>query len=463
MITTETTTNTTIDQLAGRRVLILGMARQGLAMARFCAAVGAHVVVSDLRPADQLQDELHQLADLTLEMVLGAHPFSLLEQCDLVSVSGSVPLDSSFVQEARARKLPLTNDSREFIRRCRAKTTLGITGSAGKTTTTSLVGDMGKLSGQTTWVGGNIGRPLLPVVHNIDENDLVIQELSSFQLDLWDASPHIAGVLNVTPNHLDRHKTMARYTAAKANILRFQTDSDVAILSADDPGSAGLAPLAAGSIIWFGLDQAVDRGTTIRNNHVVWRDGEREMSILPIDQIPLPGHHNLLNVLAASALASAAGIEAGVQREAIRRFKGVPHRLEAVREINRVRYINDSIATAPERALAALASFSEPLVLLAGGRDKNMVWDNWAKIVAERVDVIILFGALSAALREKLAAAGRTARVFKAEDLAAAVALAHDKGHPGSIVLLSPGGTSYDSYKDFEERGQHFRDLVLSL
>ncbi|MDJ0754595.1 MAG: UDP-N-acetylmuramoyl-L-alanine--D-glutamate ligase [Ardenticatenaceae bacterium] len=463
MITTETTTTTSIDTLANRRVLILGLARQGLAMARYCAAVGARVVVSDLRPADQLQDELQQLAGLNVETVLGAHPLSLLDRCDLISVSGSVPLDSSFVQEARARKLPLTNDSREFIRRCRAKTTMGITGSAGKTTTTSLVGDMGKLSGRTTWVGGNIGRPLLPEVNHIGETDLVIQELSSFQLDLWDSSPHIAGVLNITPNHLDRHKTMAQYTAAKANILRFQIKGDVAVLSADDPGAAGLAPLAAGSVVWFGVDHSVDRGTAVRNNRVVWRDGQREVSILPFDQIPLPGHHNLLNVLAAAALASAAGIEAAVQGEAIRRFKGVPHRLEAVREINRVRFINDSIATAPERALAALASFSEPLVLLAGGRDKKMVWDDWAKIVAERVDVIILFGALSAALREKLAAAGRTARVYKAEDLAGAVTLAHDKAHPGSIVLLSPGGTSYDSYKDFETRGQHFRDLVLDL
>ncbi|MEM8861262.1 MAG: Mur ligase family protein, partial [Chloroflexota bacterium] len=244
------------DTLKGKRLLILGLARQGKALARFAAEVGAQVTVSDFATAEKLQAEIADLAHLKIKYVLGGHPDELLDDCDLIAISGGASLDSPFVLKGRRMGIPLTNDSREFLKRCPTQNTIGITGSAGKTTTTSLVAAIGEQSRFNTWKGGNIGFPLIEKVDQIQANDLVVQELSSFQLEIWDQSPKIGVILNVTPNHLDRHKVMEVYAAAKGNIIRYQSKNDVAILSADDSGAAGLAPLTKARVLWFGLNQA---------------------------------------------------------------------------------------------------------------------------------------------------------------------------------------------------------------
>ncbi|MFT7587128.1 MAG: UDP-N-acetylmuramoylalanine--D-glutamate ligase, partial [Cellvibrionaceae bacterium] len=277
-------------------------------------------------------------------------------------------------------------------------------------------------------------------------------------------------ILNVTPNHLDRHKAMAVYAAAKGNLIRYQTKDDVAVLGADDAGSVGLAPLTRGRVLWFGLDSAKmasEDGATVQNGRIVIRDQLFEqghgIDVMAVDDIPLKGRHNVQNVLAASLLAYAAGIGPDVIEAAIRTFKAVPHRQEWVAAVDGVQFVNDSIATAPERALAALAAYKEsgePLILLAGGRDKNMVWEPWAKTVKDQVKTVILFGALSDLLKEKLAEVGCTENVVQAADLEEAVAQAKRMARSGDVVLLSPGGTSYDAFKDFEERGEFFKKLV---
>jgi UDP-N-acetylmuramoylalanine--D-glutamate ligase len=449
-----------MDPLQGKRLLILGLARQGKALARFAAEVGAQVVVSDLRPATALQAEIAELADLEVEYVLGEHPMRLLENVDMVAISGSVPADAPLVAEARRRGLLVTNDSQEFIRRS-PTAVIGITGSAGKTTTTALTGVMGQVDGRRTWVGGNIGRPLLADLHKMAADDMVVQELSSFQLEIWEQSPPIAAVLNVTPNHLDRHKTMRAYVAAKANILRHQPKTAVAVLSADDPGSLALSDMVKGRLRLFSAEQPVADGAFLYKEHIYLRDGAREMAVCTLDDIQLRGRHNVHNILAAVTLADSVGIDPQAMRQAIRTFHGVEHRLEQVAAINGVTYINDSIATAPERALAALNAFDEPLILLAGGRDKDMVWEEWAEQVAARVRHTILFGQLAPTLAALLTVV--QAPFTQVETLVEAVATAAQTAVAGDIVLLSPGGTSYDAYNDFAERGEHFRKLVAEL
>ena len=460
-----------MDALAGKHLVILGLARQGVALARYAAGVGARVTVSDLRSAAQLAPQLAALADGDIRFVLEAHPLSLLDGADLLAISGGVPLDAPLVVEALARGIPLTNDSREFQRRSPAPV-VGITGSAGKTTTTALTGLMGEKAGRRTWVGGNIGRPLIGVLAEMAATDFVVQELSSFQLEIWRESPPVAAVLNVTPNHLDRHRTMAAYTGAKANILRWQRGDDIAVLCADDDGARAMAVDVQGRLRWFSRETAVDDGAFLRAGQIVLRDGATETTVCAAAESRLRGAHNQLNVLAAVTLADSAGIPAAAQREAIAAFSGVEHRLERVATVNNVAWINDSIATSPERALAALAAFDEPLILLAGGRDKAMVWDEWARVVRRRVDHAILFGELGPQLEAQLTGGGsgpegpapaRPLDVRRVTTLDEAVAEAASLATAGDVVLLSPGGTSFDAFPDFAARGVHFRDLVAAL
>jgi UDP-N-acetylmuramoylalanine--D-glutamate ligase len=453
-----------MDALAGKKVVILGLARQGTALARFAVRAGATVVVSDLRPPEKLQANLQALSDLDnkrLTFVVGEHPLRLLEGADLLAISGGVAADAPLVLAARARGIPITNDSLEFMKRTPA-TVIGITGSAGKTTTTALTGQMARLSGRPTWVGGNIGHPLIADLEQMKAGDLVVEELSSFQLELWNGySPPIAAVLNVTPNHLDRHRTIADYTHAKSNILRFQDQNGIAVLSADDPGAAALRWLVRGRLRFFSLEQAVTDGAYTADGFIWLNNGAgRTRKLCPSDTIQLRGRHNTLNVLAAVTLADAAGIPDEAMVEAIQTFQGVPHRLELVGMVNGVQYINDSIATAPERSLAALAAFREPVILLAGGRDKNMIWDEWARQVRRRASHVILFGELGSQLQAHLNGNGAVTRVGTLDD---AVATAARLAVPGDVVLLSPGGTSFDAFEDFAARGDCFRRLVERL
>jgi UDP-N-acetylmuramoylalanine--D-glutamate ligase len=456
------------DDFYGKRVVILGLARQGKALARFASRVGADVVVSDLLTPDKAGAIVDELADVNMEFVFGAHPVSLLDGADVLAVSGGVPTDIPIVKEARERGIQVTNDSLEFLKRTKS-TVIGITGSAGKTTTTALTGSIVQASGRASWVGGNIGRPLIAELDAIGKDAVVVQELSSFQLELWTESPAVAAVLNVTPNHLDRHGSMEVYSSAKANIIRYQKPGDVAVLSADDRGASALRSSVNSRLREFSLEKNVNDGALVRDGKIWLRDGSREMAVLDIDLIPLPGRHNILNVLASTVLADSVDVSAETIREAVATFKGVEHRLEKVRTINGVQYINDSIATAPERAIAAIDSFNKPIVLLAGGRDKDMVWEDWARSVIKNVRFVILFGELADLLESKLDAAceeivlAQLAEIRSEKSLEAAIRQANHLAVPGDIVLLAPGGTSFDAFSDFAERGRFFRELVNNI
>jgi UDP-N-acetylmuramoylalanine--D-glutamate ligase len=457
---------------AGRRVVVLGLARQGVALARYLAVHGAKVTVSDMKREEELRMEQERLSGLPIQYSFGGHPVDLLAHADLLCLSGGVPIDLPIVEEARKREVPLSGDAQLFLEASPAPV-IGITGSAGKTTTTMLVSRMADHAVQSgayrkSWLGGNIGHPLLDDVDQMSKDDIAVMELSSFQLDLVTSSPHVAAVLNITPNHLDRHHSMEAYRAAKARILDYQGRADTAVLNRDDPESNSLASRARGHLSFFGIGahEWSGEGAFLRDDWIVIERGGKQERVLPADHVQLHGKHNLANATAACAIASAAGFSAAAMAVGIEGFRGAPHRLELVGKALGADWYNDSIATAPERAMAAIRSFDEPIILLAGGRDKKLPWGDWAQMVHERVAHVVLFGEAAGLIEAALAAAPQQARacpVSRCATLAEAVAEAARVATPGSVVLLSPGGTSFDAYRDFEERGNQFRALVATL
>jgi len=459
-----------MERFSGKRVLIIGAARQGLALARYLVIQQARVTLNDHQTREQLQQVIERFASSGVNWVLGSHPLDLLDNTDLVCVSGGVPLTLPLVQAALERAIPLTNDSQIFMETVKAPV-VGITGSAGKTTTTSLFGRMAAAAvkpPRKAWVGGNIGNPLIEFSDEINADDLVVQELSSFQLELMTTSPHVAAVLNITPNHLDRHADMADYTRAKSRILAYQTSSDIAVLNREDAGSWNLRPLVRGALVSFGMQRVDSEGDQVylKDNTVFAEVKGDIIELFPVRLISLRGKHNLMNVLAACALALACNFPAQAMLSGVEGFNGVKHRLQLVREVNGVRWYNDSIATAPERTLAALQSFQEPIILLLGGRDKNLPWQQLAKEVRKQVRHAVLFGEASAKIAAALGTPTATdslQSVTLVETLQEAVVHASHLASRGDVVLLSPGCTSYDAFKDFEARGEAFIDWVNSL
>ena len=465
------------DPLFGKQVLVLGFGLQGQALARWLPTVGANVTVNDRRTAAEVSYD--EWKYLHVDFVFGSHPLELLDKVDVVCVSGGVPLSLPLIQAAIERDKPLVNDAQLFLERCSAPV-VGITGSAGKTTTTSLVADVVQQAGYKTWVGGNIGNVLLDDLPNIQADDCVVMELSSFQLELMKCSPQVAVILNITPNHLDRHGNMDNYVNAKVNILRHQKPTDVAILSKDDPITRSLEVLVEGELAWFSQYEMVPDGAFLAGKRIMVAGAASHDYIPHIvcekEAIPLRGDHNVANVLAACAVGGTLGlatdrpgISVESMRDAITSFQPVPHRLEIVRNHQDVTYVNDSIATAPERLQAALQSFTEPLILLLGGADKDLSWENALQLALRQSRHLIVFGAEGEKqVRTKVQKLLTLWNVDPSQyslvdDLDAATELAAQIAQAGDIVLLSPGGTSYDAYPNFAKRGEHFRDLVTAL
>lgn len=461
----------TSSTFTGRRVVILGAARQGTALARYLGARAARVVLSDLNAAA----DVRPVQDVPgLELVLGGHPLSLLDGCDLLCLSGGVPIDLPIVLEARRRGIPLSNDAQIFFEACPAPI-IGITGSAGKTTTTTLVGEMLRSwmarasHPRAVWVGGNIGNPLISDVERIRADDFVVMELSSFQLELMTRSPRVACITNITPNHLDRHGTMEAYIAAKRHIVDHQAADDWQVLSADNDITAAMNTHAR--TLWFstraephGDGAWMDEGGHLR---IRLAPSNLDALICHRRELLLMGEHNILNVLAASAVCAAAGAPVEAMRAAATAFRGVAHRLQLVRDHGGVRWYDDSIATAPERLIAALKCFDQPVILLCGGRDKHLPWDQAARVMLERCKAVVLFGEMgpmvaaalgAAALEQARAAGAQGTQVVVVPSLEEAVSAGRGMARPGDVVLLSPGGTSYDAFRDFAERGDRFQE-----
>lgn len=442
-----------------RRATVLGFAREGVDLARFLVAKGARVLVTDRKSADELRASIEAVEGLPIEFVLGGHPIDKVLDTDVLFVSPGVPQDLEVIVEARRRGIEVSSATRLFLQLCPGRI-VGITGSSGKSTTTALVGEILKADGRHVIVGGNIGVPLLGRLHELGPHSWVVMELSSFQLESVDSSPHVAVLTNISPNHLDRHGTMENYIRAKERILLFQQPSDAAVLNADDPTTSSLRPR---SCRWeFSLTRPV-LGAYLRGSELVVRRREQEETIALRSEVRLRGEHNLANVLAACAAAAAAGASVAAMRTAATRFTGLPHRLQLVAERYGVKFYNDSIATSPDRAIAGLRSFDEPVVLIAGGRDKHLPMEEWAQVVSQRVRHVVLLGEAADKLREALLRVGASLPIHYANSMEEAVSLASRVARPGEVVLLSPGCTSFDMFRDFEHRGEVFARCVHRL
>jgi UDP-N-acetylmuramoylalanine--D-glutamate ligase len=455
----------------GKRIIIIGAARQGQAAARFLFRNGAFVTLNDQRSEEELMDTLHELKDLQIQWVLGGHPLGLLDEIDFLCLSGGIPLTLPLIVEAIKRGIPLINDTQVFMEHVPCRT-IGITGSAGKTTTTSLVGNIARKafagSKNHVWVGGNIGDPLLNHIDQIKQNDLAVLEISSFQLEQMTLSPDIAAVLNITPNHLDRHKTMQAYTDAKSRLIKFQNLNDITILGRDDPGAWKLKDQVQGQLLSFGFSNLdVDAfGMTFSNGKYMHRSTSGEKVLFDQSIVDLRGGHNQLNVMAASLITIAAGIQEEAIVAGVRHFRGVAHRMEFVHQWGGADWYNDSIATAPERSMAAIRSFDQPIILLLGGRDKDLPWDSLVDLIQDCVAQVVLFGEAAGIIERSLLRIPEKLRRYtyhRCLNMKDAVNKAASLVKPGDVVLLSPGGTSFDEFRDFEERGERFQQWVQEL
>ncbi len=466
------TTLTAFDPARFRnaRVTVMGLGSFGgsLGAIRFFTALGASVTVTDSAPAEKLADSLAQIADLPVRLVLGSHQRTDFTTADLVVASPAVPRDNPFLLDAHAASVPVTSEMNLFFLLCPAPI-IAVTGSNGKSTTTALIAHLLHASGHPTHLGGNIGRSLLPELSRIAPTDHVVVEISSFQLeDLRELrlSPHVALVTNVQPNHLDRHGSMENYTAAKQEILRYQSPRDLAVLNADDPVVRGFAHLTPARTLCFSRKSRPDLGAWDAAGVAHFRDAARTFD-LPLDRSPLIGGHNVENILAALCVVGALGLDPSAIASALATFQPLPHRLQLVHTLKGVRYVNDSIATNPDSVLCALDAFDAPILLIAGGYDKKLPFDALADAIVAKTPPLrklLLIGQTARAIADAVASrTRRTDLILLAEDLPRAVSLAHQHARAGDVVLLSPSCASYGQFRNFEERGNLFASLAKAL
>lgn len=428
---------------------------------------GMSVVVADRKSPDDLSQVLESMGLAKRVEVLGGDQYldKLAQRTDLATVylTPGMAKNGVSIQRLAATGVHITCETDLFLRECPAPV-IGITGSAGKTTTTSLVSEALKHDGRRpVFVGGNIGHPLLPDLPTISPDSWVVMELSSFQLELVERSPHGAAILNLTPNHLDVHPSMEAYAAAKQRIVAFQHAQDWAVLPYDDPVVAPLWQHHRGRRVFFSLNGPIAHGAYLSNGRLWWRGGKGAREVIGVDALRLPGVHNLANSLAAIAMVASAGGDLEAVADVLATFKGVPHRLERIREVEGVTFVNDSIATSPARTIAALQAIAGPIVLIAGGYDKQLEYDSLGKAIANSgVRAIITLGQTADKISRAVRAYGQTA-LFAADNLEQAVVTAAQVAQQGDTVLLSPASASYDMFNNFEERGDLFRNLVSRL
>lgn len=446
-------------QVAGKNILVVGLARSGVAAAEFLAARGGRVTVNDSKPEGELKDAA-ALQAKGIEVVAGAHPRVLFEQSDLIVVSPGVPLAIEPFKLARAAGVPIIGEVELAARFLRGRL-VGITGSNGKTTTTTLVGELLKDAGLPTQVGGNIGTPLISLVETSTDDSVTVVELSSFQLEAVEQlHVNVALLLNITPDHLDRYDSMADYAAAKGNIFRNQTPGDVAVLNADNEWAMREGEKSAARRVCFSRLQELEAGVFLRGSEIIARDGKSEQVLMNRADIQLPGDHNVENVMAALAAGLACEAPVDSMRQTVRHFKGVEHRLEFVAEINGVKFYNDSKATNVDAAIKCLEAFSGGVIVILGGKDKGGDYAPLAPLVRERCEHVILIGAAADKIGASLES---TKPLHRAATMPEAVELGLKLGRVGNVVLLAPACASFDMFDNYEHRGRVFKDAVKSL
>jgi len=445
--------------LREKRVLVVGLARTGIASSLFCAGRGARVTATDSRTEGEIGEAIAKLKSAGVTLELGGHREKTFLEQDLIIPSPGVPAEEAHLQAARAKGITVWSEIELAYRFLKGRL-IGITGSNGKTTTTSLVEHLLKTAGMQTILAGNIGTPLIGCVDAMRDDTWTVAELSSFQLELIDTfRPNIGVFLNLTPDHLDRHHTIEAYGAAKARLFEKQTGEDAAVLNADDAATTPYAP-SLPRVYWFSRKQRVAQGAYVRAEEIVFRQDGAEEVLLKLEDIPLPGSHNVENVLAAAIAARLAGAPAAAIAKGVRSFAGVEHRLEFVSEIAGVRYYNDSKATNVDATLKALDAFPGRILIILGGKDKGSDYTVLQKPLREKAILALLIGAAAEKIENQISG---SVALERAETLERAVETASHAAQRGDVVLLAPACASFDQFKNYEQRGQVFKDLVRQL
>ena len=445
--------------LTNKRILIVGLARTGVATALFCAARGAMVTATESRKEEELGIAIDVLRSAGVSLELGGHQEKTFLEQDLIIPSPGVPTDAAHLRSARGKGVTIWSEIELAYRFLKGRL-IGITGSNGKTTTTSLIDHILKTASFPTILAGNIGTPLIACVERSTMDTITVAELSSFQLELIATfRPDISLFLNLTPDHLDRHATMQTYGAAKARIFENQTEEDAAILNADDAATTPYAPTLP-RLFWFSRKQRVAQGAFLRGDDIVFRHDGNEEVILKRDKIPLVGEHNVENVLAAVAACRLAGADAGAVARGVLSFEGVEHRLEFVTEIGGVRYYNDSKATNVDATLKALDAFPGRILVILGGKDKGSDYTALQPALREKAVLALLIGAAADKIETQIAG---SVAMERAKTLDRAVDIASQAAQPGDIVLLAPACASFDQFQNYEHRGRVFKELVHGL
>lgn len=454
-------------ELNNKRVLVVGLGKSGVASALFLKTHGAHVTVSDTKSGDELHNEIPVLLDHGIAVETGGHGERTFRGQDLIVVSPGVPVDAPALVQARNQGEAVIGEI-ELAAQFLPGPIVAITGSNGKTTTTTLVGEIMTAAGFPTLVGGNIGTPAISLAEQATRDTAIVLEVSSFQLEtIQTFRPKVAVVLNVTPDHLDRHGTLEAYVDAKARIFENQNGDDFAVLNADDPTCVAMAVRTKSQVFWFSRQKEVKQGAWVRDGSVVFRDPSKQSEVMLVSEIPLKGAHNLENALAAVCAGALMGCGPEKIQQAVREFKAVEHRLEFVATIDGVDYYNDSKATNVDATVKALESFPSGIHLILGGKDKGSDYTALNALLRQRVKRVYTIGAAAAKIELQICSVsnsrGKGPEVVSAETLDNAVRKAKAAAVPGDVVLLAPACASFDQFRNYEHRGQVFKQIVLGL
>jgi UDP-N-acetylmuramoylalanine--D-glutamate ligase len=446
--------------LYGSRALIIGLGKTGIATARFLAKRGSQVLITDEKPASELENAIHALGDLSVELELGQQAPHILSAIDFIVPSPGVPPFNYLLTEAQKEEIPIVSEI-ELAYRFLQKPIIAITGTNGKTTTTRLIGDILAHGGKKIFVGGNIGNPLIEFAAGRQDADYLVVEVSSFQLQWINLfHPRISVLLNITHDHLDYHASFEEYRLVKERIFANQIGGDCAVLNADDPGTGSLSEKIRSDIVYFSSSRMLDDGIFIDNDSVRWRDRQGKDEKYPIDTILLQGKHNLENIMASVLVTRQCGCTPDAVREALKSFAGLPHRMEFVGERDGVQFYNDSKGTNVGAVARALETFSKPVILLAGGRDKGGDFSILSGLIRERVKELIIFGEARKQIGDHI---GGIVTTHMAGDLKESIFSAWKASSAGDIVLLSPGCASFDEFTSYAERGDYFKKLVKQI
>ena len=451
-------------ELNGKRVLVVGLGKSGVASALFLKKHGAKVSVSDTKSGDELRNEIPVLLDHGITVETGGHGDRTFQGQDLIVVSPGVPVDAAPLVHARSTGESVIGEI-ELASLFLPGPIVAITGSNGKTTTTTLTGEIMAAAGFSTLVGGNIGTPAISLAERAQAETVTVLEVSSFQLEtIQTFRPKVAVVLNVTPDHLDRHRTFEIYADAKARVFENQQGSDFAVLNADDPTCVAMGARTHAEVFWFSRQKEVEQGAWVRDGNIVFRDAKGQREILQVSEIPLKGAHNLENVLAAVCASALMGCAPDKIRQAVQAFKAVEHRLEFVATIRGVDYYNDSKATNVDATIKALESFPANIHLILGGKDKGSDYTVLNDLLRQRVKRVYTIGAAAAKIESQIVSSKNGGpELVHAETLENAIRKAIAVARPGDVVLLAPACASFDQFKSYEHRGKVFKDVVHSL